>query len=411
MTMIDQSIPSLLADAPGQFRVAPPAVPEGGRVAATLGALREQLTADRATNIGFPSTFDIDFTPLFPFFNNNLNNVGDPFAEAATPASTKHLEREVIGFFADLLRAPAEDRWGYVTTGGTEGTEYGLLLARTHYPDGIVYFSEAAHYSVPKLADKLRMPTITVRASEDGQLDQADLRAVLSLNRDKPAIVLATIGTTMTEAIDDVAAIRRTLSEMAIRKSYIHADAALSGLPLALLRPVTRAAFDLADGADSISVSGHKFLGSPFPCGVVLTRNSVRGRIGRSVDYISSLDSTLGGSRSGHAPLVLWYAINTYGVEGLRQSMQVAGYAVNRLQQIGWPVSRFEHAITVVLSAPPEPIRRKWRLATSKGLSHVVCVPGVTVEQIDGFVADLQGLDRPVSPAVGYGEPGSVHRE
>src|SRR6185295_8013066 len=137
-----------------------------------------------------------------------------------------------------------------------------------------------------------------------------------------------------------------------VRKAHIHADAALSGLPLAFMPPNQRPAFDLADGADSISVSGHKFLGSPFPCGIVLTRRSLKDRIGQPVDYIGTPDTTLGGSRSGHAPLLLWYAVNVHGVEGLRhrahQAQQTAGYAVARLQQIGWPSSRFPYALTVV---------------------------------------------------------------
>lgn len=115
---------------------------DGGPVAATLAALREHLDTDRVTNIGFPSTFDFDYTPLWPFFNDVLNNVGDPYAPSAFPANTKHLEREVIDTFADLMRAPRDDRWGYVTTGGTEGSEYGLLLARTLLPDAMTYFSK-----------------------------------------------------------------------------------------------------------------------------------------------------------------------------------------------------------------------------------------------------------------------------
>jgi len=364
-----------------------------GRVAGVLAALAAHLDADRSTNVGFPSTFDIDYTPLWPFFNRVLNNVGDPFQPSAFPANTKHLEQEVIAFLADLLRAPASDRWGYVTTGGTEGNEYGLLLGRSLHPDAMTYYSQAAHYSVPKLVDKLRMPAIALRAATDGQIDLRDLRCALRTHRDKPAIVVATIGTTMTEAVDDVTAIRRVLTDVPIRHAHIHADAALSGLPLALVSPGCRPGFDLADGADSISVSGHKFVGSPFPCGVVITRESLRSRIGAPVDYIASADTTLGGSRSGHAPLLLWYAINTFGMEGLRaraqQSRHVAAYAHARLHQIGWRASRHPHAFTVVFDTPPAPVARTWRLATSNGQSHLICMPGVSPAQIDQFVADL----------------------
>lgn len=369
-------------------------------VASVLSALSDQLDRDRITNIGFPSTFDFDYTPLWPFFNRVLNNVGDPYESSAFPANTKRLEREVVETFADLLRAPAGDRWGYVTTGGTEGNEYGLLLARTLYPDAMTYYSASAHYSVPKLAGKLRMPAIAVRADGDGCMDLRDLRCVLRAHRDRPAIVVATVGTTMTEAVDEVTAIRQILADVPIRRAYIHADAALSGLPLALLDPALRPGFDLADGADSVSVSGHKFLGSPFPCGVVLARRSLTSRIGSAVDYVAATDTTLGGSRSGHAPLVLWYAMNTFGVEGLREraanARQVAAHAQAKLAGIGWRATRFPYAFTVVLDAPPEPVIRKWRLATSGGQSHVICMPGVTTVQIDSLVAELAAQRRAV---------------
>ena len=48
------------------------------------------------------------------------------------------------------------------------------------------------------------------------------------MNRHKPAIVLATFGTTMKEAKDDVGKIKLIMENLAIRDHYIHCDAALS---------------------------------------------------------------------------------------------------------------------------------------------------------------------------------------
>src|SRR5690606_24886274 len=111
----------------------------------------------------------------------------------------------------------------------------------------------------------------------------------------------------------------------------------LSGSYSAFLDP--RPAFDFADGIDSIAISGHKFIGSPIPCGVVVARKSYRDRIARSIAYIGSMDTTITGSRNGHSPLFLWYAIQKLGAEGLRaraqHSLDTAAYAERRLQDIG----------------------------------------------------------------------------
>ncbi|HEU4424819.1 MAG TPA: histidine decarboxylase [Pilimelia sp.] len=363
-----------------------------------LAALMRSLKEDRATNIGFPGAVDFDYTALFPFFNQLINNVGDPFVDGVGGAHTKAMEREVIAFFADLFRAPTDDRWGYVTTGGTEGNLYGLHLARAMHTGGLVYCSEATHYSVAKSLEVLRMPAVIVRARETGEIDYEDLRWLLSHHhRDRPAIIHANVGTTMTEASDDVAAIKRMLRNLAV-PHYIHVDAALAGIPLALAEP--RPAFDLRDGADSICISGHKFIGVPFPCGVVITRQSLTIETARPAEYTGSPDTTLGGSRSGHAALILWYALRKYGMEGLRKraahSRELAEYTVRRLNDIGWDAWRNPLAFTVVLRTPPPEVNARWTLARgSDGWSHIVCMPGVTRATIDAFLDDLRAAYRP----------------
>jgi histidine decarboxylase len=386
----------------------------------TLAELAAFVDADRETNIGFPSTLDVDFTPLWPFFNRPLNNVGDPFVDSAYPRNTKHLEREVLAWFADLLRAP-DGWWGVTTTGGTEGILYGLLQARAAYPDALVIYSQAAHHSVPAMAAVVGLPTVAVRTGWDGMLDLADLRDVIRIYRHRPLIVVATIGTTMTEAVDDCGTIREILAEYAVSRAWVHADAALSGLPLALLPPGGRPRFDLADGADSISISAHKFLGGcPFPAGIYLT---TQGRAkGSTVDYIATVMSTIACSRNGHAPLTMWYTIRTLGRVGLlaraTRSWQVAAHGVEQLQRIGVEAWRHPHAMTVVLPTPPAEIASRWRLASSRGQSHIITVPGVTTAQVDAMVGELSAhvpprssrtsewpvVPTPRNPA--YSEPG-----
>jgi histidine decarboxylase len=356
-------------------------------------ALLRRVREERPFNIGFPGAVDVDHTAFAPVLACLLNNIGDPMVDGVAANHTKAFEREVVDVVADLVRAPADDRWGYVTSGGTEATLYALHLARTRYPDAVVYASSAAHTSVAKAVDLLAMPVVRLRADDRGQLVVADLGAQLRQRADRPAVVVATIGTTMTEAVDDVRGIRAVLDAHGVHRRFVHADAALSGIPLALLDPADRPGFDFGDGADAVSVSGHKFLGCPLPCGVVVVRNSHRIRPAGPWPSTGSPDTTISGSRSGHAPLLLWAAIHRYGLTGLRHraeaSRALAGYALGRLLEIGWPAYRHEHACTVVLRTPPDPVTKRWVLATEAGWSHIVCMPGVRTGQIDAFVADL----------------------
>lgn len=369
------------------------ASPETG-LEAELDQLQRRLEQGRRFNIGFPGATDFDYTPLATFLTRELlNNVGDPYVDGVGRNQTKALERQVISFCADLFRAPAQDRWGYVTTGGSESNLYALQLARSLLPRAVVYFSDAAHYSIDKAIGLLSMEAVRVRTDQHGEVDYRDLHAQISQRRHRPAIVAATVGTTMSEAIDDVRRIADILDDLAVRDRFIHADAALAGIPLGLMHPDERPGFDFLDGADSIAVSGHKFLGSPTPCGVLVTKASHRSRVARGVGYTASPDATISGSRSGHAPLMLWYAINYHGIAGLQKRAELArtlaAHAYRGLQEIGWPSYRHEHAFTVVMRTPPESVLRTWVLATADGWSHLITMPGITEDIVNRFTADM----------------------
>ncbi|MDE2482615.1 MAG: histidine decarboxylase [bacterium] len=356
-----------------------------------LDSLFERMRDANERSLGYPSAKDFDYAAIERFLKFPINNVGDPFADATYRVETRECEREVVAFFAELFRAPQDDWWGYVTNGGTEGNLYGLYLARELLPNGMVYYSEQTHYSVAKNLHFLGMRHITIRSQASGEIDYEDLRETLKIHRDVPPIIFANIGTTMTEARDDVRAIAKIMDDLAIRQRYIHSDAALSGAYAGLLDP--RPAYDFSDGADSIAVSGHKFLGAPIPCGIVIARKHNVQRIARAIDYIGSLDTTISGSRNGYSPLMLWYRLRELGLDGIKRrlahSLELAAYLETRLNEIGVAAWRNPNAITVVLPRVSDAIRAKWQLATAGAISHVIVLPNVTREQLDAFTADL----------------------
>jgi histidine decarboxylase len=299
-----------------------------------------------------------------------------------------------------------------VTGGATEGTLYGLWLARRLHPRAVVFHSTASHPSVAKAIDVLGMRSVVLRADEHGELDYADLADQVGRRRHRPIIVVANVGTTMTEAVDDVRQILGVLDAAAVPagRRFVLADAALSGIPLALLDPTDRPGFDLADGADAVVVSGHKFLSTPMPCAVVVVKASTMGRAAPIVAYTGSPDTTISSSRNGHAALAVWYALTLLGREGLaarvRRSRELATYLHTRLGELGWPAWRRPNAMTVTLATPPAAVRAGWALASQDGRSHIVCVPGVARERLDTLLTDLTTCHIPPPSAAGPQAPG-----
>lgn len=356
-----------------------------------LENLKESLGRSRDTFLGYPVSKDFDYSELTPFLQYPINNLGDPFEEGTWKVQTHQMEKEVVAFFARLFRAQPKDYWGYVTNGGSESNLYGLYLAREMYPKAMVYYSESTHYSVRKNIHLLNIPSIVIRSQENGEIDYEDFENTLRMNRHKPAIVLTTFGTTMKEAKDDVSRIKGILRNLAVQDHYIHCDAALSGSYGAFMEP--RVPFDFKDGADSISISGHKFVGSPIPCGVIITKRGHRDRIAKGISYIGSLDTTITGSRNGHSPLFLWYALKQLGEEGMKarylHGLEVAEYCKNQLNEIGVKAWSNPGSLTVVMPRTPEAVKQKWQLATEGEVSHIICMPNVTKSQIDEFIEDL----------------------
>lgn len=282
--------------------------------------------------------------------------------------------------------------WGYITNGGTESNTYGLFLGREAFPTGIVYYSEDTHYSVPKAVRLLNLRDAVIRSQENGEMDYEHLKSTLVTLRRYPAIINVNIGTTMKGAIDSVAKVLEALSSAGIQKYYIHCDAALFGgmLPFMSGAPV----FDFRLPIGSVAISGHKFLGSPIPCGILIARKDLVERVRGNVEYIGSHDSTLSGSRDGFSVLVLWQTIQRYGVDGLRElvlkCMEETQTTVNKLKKINWPAWSNSYSNIVVIKRPEEELIRKWQLATEKLISHLILMPGVTQEMIDAFLDDLQ---------------------
>ncbi|WP_331732394.1 pyridoxal-dependent decarboxylase (plasmid) [Streptomyces sp. NBC_00015] len=379
----------------------------------SLLAWIDRLHREQPRVLGFPGSLDFSFRDLAPLLDVFVNNVGDPTRADASGVHAKEHELAVVRFFAEMAGAPDPDGvYGYVTSGGSEGLERGLELARERLPHALVYATSEAHYAVRKITRRLGMKLITVESRSDGSMDPSALelrafvhrRAHPELRRRGPgAIVVATAATTFRGAWDDAALLRRAAD--AAGEVYVHVDAALGG-PLAAYAP-SEPSWNFTHGADSLSISAHKLLGLPVPAGVFLARTDVVPAPADGAEYIGATDRTWGCSRSGLSVLLMWAALRRLGHDGMRDRvlscLETAAYATEQLQRAGARPERLRDSLTVTFDRPAPRVVDRWHLACQGERAHVVTVAHVTHSAIDALCADLARPDdlrfEPPAPA------------
>ncbi len=334
--------------------------------------LESRLEDNLALYAGYPTNTHFDYSDLIWTLKYHINNIGDPFNND-DPMSCHQYEKEVITWFLQLFGSNTDESWGYTTSGGTEGILFGMWKARDSLSNTTVYISDQAHYAASKSANILNIACIIIKTDSQGQMDYQDLEQKLDLN--KNAIVMASLGTTMTSAKDDVEKIR-TIIESKNIACYIHADAAFDGMILPFVE--TEFPYRLNQGIDSISISGHKLIGSPIPSGVVLIKKE-HLKNNTYINLITNFDCTLTGSRAGLAALILWSSIKKHGKEGYKklisQCVNQAEHYCNKINQSGISAWRFKDAITIVLEKQPEIFSKKWRAPTNDKYTTLTALP------------------------------------
>lgn len=358
-----------------------------------LNKLYNDLKRASKEMAGYPENQIFDYSNLFRFLKFSINNVGDPFQQSSTYRINTHkFEKELIEELAHLFHAPKNNFWGYVTNGGTEGNLFGLYIARELYPQGIVYCSEETHYSIYKNIRLLKMTLIKVKSLSNGEIDYRELEKSLKRHRKAPPIIVANIGSTMKGAVDNVTRIIEVFSKLNIKKYYIHCDAALFGMLLPFLPQIESQAFDFRVNIDSMAISGHKMIGMPIPCGVVLVKKSDSDQIASDVEYTGTKDNTISGSRNGFTPLLLWYEMicreKKHVLEKIADKcIKKAEYAIRKFRKNKIKAWRNENSIVVVFPRPSEATRQKWQLAVEGRIAHMITLPQVTYKIIDQIVA------------------------
>ncbi len=379
-------------------RVAEKMHPEKERqVAKVLSAYYDHQSRIVANTLGYP--MNAMFGNWVPEELRNITfiHVGDPSTstDLYTAPHVLPLEHEVLQWAMKLWDAPnSSDYWGYVTSGSSESIMQAIYSAREALPGASLFFSAAAHYAVPKAGYLLGIQDVVpIDADEHGELDLAAFAASLEERSGRRVIVVLTCGTTLQEGHDNIAGALAVMDEAGVPDSYryVHIDAALSGMVVAFdenASPDIRPSF--RHGVDSISMSGHKLIGTCMPCGIFIAHRRYRSGTVRSAEIVSNEDPTVACSRNGQAVLEIWVRLFGYGTEGyradVRRCLELASDVFARLQEHDVPATRNASAITVCFPKPTESIIFEFRLACVGSLAHVVIMPSVTKELVERFI-------------------------
>jgi aromatic-L-amino-acid decarboxylase len=196
-----------------------------------------------------------------------------------------------------------------------------------------IYVSAQSHSSAEKgalLAGFGRENVRVVQCDKIYAMDPAELARLLEVDLAagrKPCAIVATVGTTATTAMDPIAKI----AALAHRHSaWLHVDAAMAGS--AMILPECRPLWEGIEGADSLVINAHKWLGAPFDCALYYVRDAehlVRVMSTNPSFLQSSVDAQVKNLRDWGIPLgrrfralKLWFVIREQGVDGLRRRLR-----------------------------------------------------------------------------------------
>ncbi|KAA3451427.1 pyridoxal-dependent decarboxylase [Mesorhizobium sp. SARCC-RB16n] len=348
------------------------------------------------SNVSKHQAIDSAMLSLHNFGEFLINNLGDPYVGSHYATEVCGLEREVADWVMRIWDCDdPEDYWGAVGASGTEGNLWAMYLARETLGDPVLIHSTEAHYSLPKAAKILRIEALTCEADHTGAICPDTLREVVQANRHRCIILALTCGTTMKGAHDDIAFCISILDQVGIDPSrrFVHVDGALNAMVLPFVDGLPRGIRpSFRHGIDSMSTSGHKMIGTPMPCGVLVVRREHVRRAASTVSYLRSDDTTLMGSRNGHAVLAIWNRLMRLGIAGFRHNARTCieraeGFA-KVLCSAGVPVLLNPYSLTVVFPKPSDRIVIEYQLACHGNWAHAIVMPNVKADLIGRFISD-----------------------
>jgi histidine decarboxylase len=344
------------------------------------------------------------------------------------------------------------------------------LLDNPHAYTPVVFYSEDTHYSIIKAGIVLGLQTFYEIGSHQYPYDNPlapgqpwpkevpsqaggagpgsiDIPALVKLveffaAKGYPILICFNYGTTFKGAYDDVAAAGTAL--MPVFKRYgldqrkvcydpndctrfdlrsgfwFHVDGALGAAYMPFIEMAYQQGKISQRGPNfdfrlpfvhSIAMSGHKWIGTPSPCGIYMTKTKYQLRPPDDPEYIGAPDTTFAGSRNGLSAMFLWdyLAKNSHArqMERALSTEKIADYAYQQLKQLEerlgadlW-VERTALSLTIRFKQANPDLIFKYSLSSEslyvKGerreYNHIFSMAHVTTALIDRLIGDLSQPD------------------
>ncbi len=249
------------------------------------------------------------------------------------------VEKEVLSKTAELI---GYDKFsgGTIAPGGSMSNFMAMVMARDHYKSDIrysgvhekmcIYTSEVCHYSIEKNAALMGIGRNQIRyipVNDKGQMIVEELIRKIKADKSNgfhPFLVNATAGTTVLGAFDPIDKLATICQN---ERLWLHIDGAYSGG--VVFSTKYKHLVKGAEKADSFSINGHKMLGTPLSCSLLLVKDKkqLNTSFSNDANYLYQSDNdeyNLGktsiqcGRRNDALKLwTLWKSIGTVGMGAL----------------------------------------------------------------------------------------------
>ena len=350
-----EALPVLAQVKPGEIRAAlPAAAPEQGEPFEAILADVDRLILPGITHWQSPNFF-----AFFPANTSGPSILGELLSAglgvqgmlwATSPACTE-VETHMLDWLVEMCDLPRKFLstalgGGVIQESASNAALCALLAAREratnfasnqHGCNGklVVYASTQTHSSIEKAVmiagigrDNLRL----IDVDEQFAMRADQLLAAIARDRANgltPCFVVASVGTTSSNAVDPLPAIGQICQEEGL---WLHVDGAMSGT--AALCPEFRGLFQGLESADSYCFNPHKWMFTNFDCDCfwVADRAALIGALSILPEYLRNQATESGAvidyrdwqvslGRRFRA-LKLWFVIRHYGVAGLRHHIR-----------------------------------------------------------------------------------------